>query len=636
MIIAIDFETYYSQEYSLSKMTETEYVLDPRFEIIMCAVKLGDAPSSVYVGAERVTECLAAVDWSRAAMLSHNCRFDGAILAWRYGHIPAFYLDTLSMARGMTHAVTGSSSLKSVARYLKLGVKGDEVVQARGKRLADFAPDELANYGSYCRNDNELCRAIFDKLRPKFPTRELALVDMNLRMFIEPQTHLNPSRLKAHRTVVRVSKQLVMDKVAYIADPSVFSSTAKFTALLESYGVDIPMKPSPADPSKMIPAMAKGDVAFKEMVDDPNQLPEVQALLAARVGSKSTIDETRAETLLRLSKLGTGAFPVPLKYYGAHTGRFSGDGGYNAQNLRRGGQLKKAIQAPPGWALVHRDASQIEARMVAWLANCGSLLDAFMAGRDVYCEFGSGVYRREITKANASERFCAKTAILSLQYAVGPARLRKALFIGDGRTSVSVDEEQAKSFVNYYRQRYNEVPMLWRHCDAVLLQMVADTNRVGAHGARRALQQTYPITVPAITSGRDALWLPNGMPIAYPALDWVEDPVTMERQFTYRGPRGEPRKIYGGKVTENVSQALARIVVTDIMFRVKQETGFRPFLMTHDSLDYCVPEEQAAWWHSYLHDQFAVRPTCAQTLPLASEGGYGRTLAEAERARSDT
>ncbi len=632
MIVALDFESYYSTEFSLSRMSEAAYILDARFETIMCAVKLGSAPSVLHVGHEAVAAALDAIDWSQAALLSHNTRFDGAILHWIFGHVPKLYLDTLSMARALVQSVTGKCSLKAVAAYLGVGEKGDEIVNARGKRLADFTPVELARYGEYCINDNELCRTIFDRFRTVFPASELSIVDAVIRMYVQPAVRLDPAKLVTHAHAVLVKQAAVMETVSHI-DRSVFSSNLKFAALLEEHGVDVPMKPS-TTPGKMIPALAKNDRAFKEMCEDPDYPLEVQALFAARLGVKSTIELTRTKALLRLSQAPWGPrgahwMPVPLRYSGAHTHRLSGDGGFNFQNLRRDSPIRDAIEAPPGHVILHRDSSQIEARGLAMLAGCKKLLDLYELRQDTYCAFASSVYGRKIVKADKLERFVGKTCTLGLGYQTGAEKLRHTLFIGNGGISVRIDLDEAARLVRLYRTEYREIPELWSRMETMLRIMVVEAGRapqgLRVHGDHRP--------VPGITPGQDALWLPNGLCISYPQIRFEKQvglSGKLENRLHYTDPFGGTRSIYGGKATENICQALARIVIMDVANRVVAETGVWPFLSTHDSLDYCVPEAEADWWDAYLEREFAVRPSWAPDWPLASEGGYGRTLAEAE------
>lgn len=637
MIVTVDFETYYSLgDYSLSRMSETDYILDPRFQTILCAIKVGSNPTEIHVGHERIAARFATLDWDNTALLSHNMRFDGAIAAWLFHVKPKLYLDTLSMARALTHVHAGGSSLKKVAKYLGLPDKGDAVVRASGKRLEDFAPEELREYADYCVNDCDLCYEIFQRFTKVFPVSELAVVDACLRMFVEPEVKLDQVKLTSHLAAVRALKAVIMAKVAHI-DPSVFSSNLKFAALLQIKGVEVPTKLSPATGLETF-ALAKNDRAFKELCEDEDQSLEVQALLAARLGSKSTIEETRTASLLNLSLRSWGNeqgwCPIPLKYFGAHTGRFSGDGGFNFQNLKRGSPIRAAIVAPDGYRIVHRDASQIEARMVAWLAGCESLLAAFAQGRDVYSEFASRVYGVPVTKADPGRRFVGKTSILGLGYGTAGPRLQHTLFIGNGGISVKVDLDEANRIVWLYRDTYREIPHLWHIADLMLDRMIdlggppSVATLIG-----HAIGTIKPM--PAVKITAEAIWLPNGLAIQYPGLhgEMVRKPDGRhQREVFYDGGAGRgATKLYGAKVCENISQALSRIVITDVIRRVQYATGYHPFLSTHDSLDYAVPVADAPAMDALLDTEFAITPSWADTLPLASEGGFGKSLADAER-----
>jgi hypothetical protein len=298
-IITGDFETYYDQQYSLRRMSTAAYILDHRFQTIMLSLKVDDGPSEVLIGHDRVARRLSQIDWNRAAWLSHHTNFDGAILAWRYGVMPKMYLDTLSMARATTHWVLGRSSLEKVSDYLGLPPKGHEVTKAIGKRLEHFTPAELDDYAAYCMRDNDNCFGIFQRLRPLFPASELRLIDLICRMFILPQVQLDPNVLAEHLHAVKVEKQATLDRVAHI-DKSVFSSNQKFAALLEGYGVEVPRKISPTTGRRDLRPRQAGP-RVQGAHEDESQPIEVQAVLAARLGVKSTIEETRTEKLLEHS-----------------------------------------------------------------------------------------------------------------------------------------------------------------------------------------------------------------------------------------------------------------------------------------------------------------------------------------------
>jgi DNA polymerase len=312
-IVVIDIETYYDKEYSLSKMTTESYVRDPRFEVIGVGVKINNHPTDWYTGGNP-GRFLRSLDYTDKAILCHNTAFDGAILSWHFGIRPRLWLDTLSMARPF-HQLTVGGSLAKLAAYYGLGKKGDEVVAAMGKRRADFTPEEIGRYGMYCINDVDLTRQLFDKLKRGFPASELLVIDQTLRMYTEPVIELDVPLLQQHLEEVRARKAALLDEVDVGIDD--IMSNPKFAAVLQRLGAEPPTKTSPTT-GKETWAFAKTDKGMTDLLEHPD--PAVQALVATRLGVKSTIEETRTEALIGVAS--RGKLPIMLNYYGAHTGRF--------------------------------------------------------------------------------------------------------------------------------------------------------------------------------------------------------------------------------------------------------------------------------------------------------------------------
>ena len=410
-IVTIDFETYYDQKFSLSKLTTEAYIRDPQFEIIGVGIKVNDYPTDWYAG-DNVGKFLKSLDYSKRAILCHNTAFDGAILAWHFGINPRLWLDTLSMARPL-HNLTVGGSLAALTTHYGLGKKGDEVVQALGKHKADFTAEELAKYGQYCINDVELTHALFNKLKVGFPSSELLVIDQTLRMYTEPVIELDVPLLEKHLEEVRTRKRMLLTDlgltgVSEEALTKMLMSNEIFAKYLKNLGIDPPTKIS-ARTGKEAWAFAKTDKGMTDLLEHPDE--RVQAVVTARLGTKSTIEETRTESLIGVA--GRGRLPIMLNYYGAHTGRFSGGDKLNLQNLPSRGNttIRRALKAPEGQLLVSCDSSQIEARTVAWVAGQVDLVQAFRDKRDVYSEFATEVYGRAITKDDKIERFVGKTCI---------------------------------------------------------------------------------------------------------------------------------------------------------------------------------------------------------------------------------
>lgn len=379
-IITLDFETYYSRQFSLTKLTTEEYVRSPDFEVIGVSVQVGSDEPVWFSGTRKETkEFLESFDFGSNLALAHNAMFDAAILSWHFDIHPKGWLDTLSMGRAL-HGTEVGGSLAVLAKHYELGVKGDEVLNALGKRRADFTPTELARYGEYCKNDVALTWSLFAAMSETFPKLELRLIDLTIRMFSEPLLQLDNKMLTNHLRQVQESKDALMGVLIVKGVTSDYlMSNPKFAVLLQAYGVEPPMKMSPTT-GKETYAFSKTDEEFKALLEHEN--PEVQALVATRLGIKSTLEETRTQRFIGISE--RGPMPVPLRYYAAHTGRWGGDDKLNLQNLPRGGALKYAIIPPAGYVMLDSDSSQIEARTLAWLAGQNDLVEAFEKGEDVY------------------------------------------------------------------------------------------------------------------------------------------------------------------------------------------------------------------------------------------------------------
>lgn len=623
-IVTIDFETYYSQQFSLSKMTTEHYVRSPEFEIIGLGVKVNDGPVDTYSGADPA-KFLKSIDYSDKAILCHNTAFDGAILSWRLGIKPKLWLDTLSMARPK-HQSTVGGSLKALTRLYELGEKGEEVIQAMGKRRADFSPQELAQYMRYCANDVDLTYQLFKKLRKGFPVSELLVIDQTLRMYTEPTIELDVELLNHHLGEVVASKLALMDSIGG-SGKDIIMSNDKFAKLLRRRGVDVPMKKS-VSTGKDTYAFAKTDLAFLDLQEHPD--PIVQTLVGARLGLKSTLEETRTNSLIGVAD--RGRLPIMLNYYGAHTGRFSGGDKLNLQNLpsRGNNTIRRALKAPEGSAIVSCDSSQIEARMVAYLAGQADLVQWFREGRDVYSEFASEIYNRKITKADKVERFVGKTCILGLGYMTGAAKLRDTLKRGQGDISVDLTEDEAKEIVAIYRRKNHRIVELWTQCGYALSGMLA--GREGQIGN-------------LLTYNGSGILLPNGMRLTYHGLSadsnkftYISDRRMFDRAMKARlsgdmsgvgtGVVAGQSHLYGGKVTENVVQALARIVVSEQMVAIRN-AGYHVAFQVHDENVCVVPEGKSQQAMKDIVSIMSTAPDWAPDLPVACEAGVGLNYGDA-------
>lgn len=600
-MITIDFETYYATDFSLTKVTTEEYVRSDRFQVIGVAVKVNDEPTEWFSGDFVQTAMwLQRFQWEDHFVLAHNAMFDAAILSWRFGIRPKAWLDTLSMARAML-GPNAKVGLASLAEQFGLGAKGFEVNDAKGKRLEDFSPQELADYGGYCVNDVELTYKLYAELNANFPTKEKRLIDITIRMFSDPMLELDTEALEQHLIGVRERKAKLFETSGITKE--VLNSSAKFAALLQSHGVWPPTKISPAT-GKETYAFAKSDQDFVLLLDHPKE--EVQAIVAARLGAKSTLEETRTERFIDIAKRGpifgsVRRMPIPLKYYAAHTGRWGGSDKVNLQNLpsrgAEGGKLKRCIVAPRGHVIIDCDSSQIEARVLAWLAGEQTLLGLFRKGEDVYKYMASAIYNCYPEAVTPEQRFIGKTTVLGAGYGMGGDKFQAQL----ANMGKNVDIDMCKHIIKQYRQSNRAISNWWLELNQVLQAIMAgkevEVDKVG-------LMTTSPML---------GIELPNGLFLNYPELTKGTN-----NDYSYMTRMGRNR-IYGGKVAENLCQAVARCIIGEQIIEI--EKRHRVVLTVHDAVACVVPEAEAVEARAFIEQCMRTSPKWAQALPLNCESG---------------
>jgi DNA polymerase len=595
-LITIDFETYYDKKFSLSKMTTEAYIRDPRFEVIGVAVKVNNGPTEWASGTHgQIRGYLKEFNWRDAIVVAHNTMFDGAILSWLFGIRPRVWADTLCIGRAI-HGVEAGGSLKAMAERYKIGVKGTEVLDALGKRRDDFTPDELSKYGDYCVNDVELTYNLFGLMSKRFPKQELKIIDLTLRMFIEPRLDLDLGLLEGHLEDIKDIKDKLLEDSG--TDRKKLMSNPKFADLLRSFDVIPPTKISPTT-GKETYAFAKSDEKFKALNEHEDF--RVQAIVAARLGLKSTLEETRTQRFIDIAK--RGLLPVPVKYYAAHTGRWGGADKINLQNLPsrgpNGKKLKRSIVAPDGYMLVDCDSSQIEARVLSWLAGQDDLTEAFRVGDDVYKK------EEDVTK---DQRFVGKTTILGAGYGMGAVRFKDQL----QSFGFDIELDEARRIINIYRNENSDISGLWNSASDMLFYMEQGTSTdFGKEGV--------------ISVQDKALKLPSGLLMRYD--DLKGETVEGRTEYTYKTRRGRTR-IYGGKVVENVCQAVARCIIGEQMLKINRH--YHVVLTVHDSVVCCVPEDEVGEAQRYIEECMRWLPDWAEGLPIDCESGVAKSYGDCE------
>lgn len=656
-LVILDFETYYDPpHYGLKSMTTEEYVRHKLFESIGFSLKVGDQPAQWFTGDHAYQKSvMQQLDWSRTVMAGHNNRFDASILNWRFGMRPAKYMDTLSMARGLVGLDT-SCSLEKLGEYFKLPLqKGHEVVKAMGKRRADFTPQEMADYGAYCVNDAEMCYMLLQILAPMMLPDELKLIDWTIRAYVEPQIVLNETVLRQELAAFQQRRGTLLQACG-VQDIAELRSDDRMAQLLDLVGVQPPTKLSPKQKNpdgspKRVWAFSKQDLEFMDLLESEDE--QVVQLVEARIGSKSSIVESRLQRLI--SSASRGQLPMPLVYAGATpTRRWAGDDSINVQNFPRNkparnpdgstkvdakgevvmdfSPLRRALMAPPGKKMAAADLSQIELRVNAWQSGQRDVLEILRNKGDVYSDQATALFGYEVTKSSGKtvhqlERFVGKTTELQCGYQCGHLKFLHSLKVAakrDGMRLPDTSEEFGRRIVNGYRQKRDRIKQFWYTAgDALEKVAYGMSGSIGPYEVRD-----------------HKIWLPNGSYLYYPDLRYLEktEPGEIGCEWSYARVKGRNRvrrKMYGGKLVENITQAVARLFVSDAMLRletIKYNDGRRVF-----DIVFTVHDEIVVVYDENLSDDYVTdalrwamttNPVWAPDLPLACDIGIARNYAE--------
>lgn len=657
-LLILDFESYYASDYSLKKLTPPEYILGPKFEVIMCSVKVDGGPAK-FVDGPDFGNWIAQYDPAECTTVTFNALFDNCILAWHYGFVPSRMFCAMRMAAAMDGHKLASVSLASVCRHLHLKEKGRTIESVMGMRRADIMaqPRLWEEFKGYCLDDSDRCQEIFDHYYPMFPTAERKIMDRVLRCAVQPKFQVDTEMLSQHLADLEVERiemlheagmppfDMIEESEKIEAHIEAFAKTLrsnpKFEKILESYGVDIEYKDSGTavdeqGKAKQIPAFAKTDEFMEKLQEHEN--PVVQALACARLGLRSTIEVSRGQRILDLASLpwacyrdGSprmytgGTLPIPLKYSAAHTHRLGGDWSINMQNLPSGrgkkkSKLRKSLVAPPGHSVVVADLAQIECRINAWLCGEQALLDVFAAGGDPYAELAIRIF--EIINFNktthALERFIGKSGELGLGFGCGHVKfynmvVRSARLLGmDMKQLFAVwTPELAEKSVSQYRTLRWRVKATW---DA--LKIILETAWLGV---------TAPVKFGPCVIGHGYVEGPGGLKMQYADPRWDETGNSL--LYTY-GKR--VHRMYAPKFLENIVQFLARIVVMNASLRISDRTGIHFSLQAHDELVWIVPDAAVALFKTIVMAEMCRRPSWAQDIPLNAECNHGPSYGDAK------
>ncbi len=535
---------------------------------------------------EEASRWFSLVEDPRFTLVAHNVEFEKNILLHKFGiDIPITrWSDTAARAARMSLP----RSLEDVGAALGLDeqkdVEGHRVMMklARTRRISkdlrdEFwssatKPEDFERLYEYCKQDVEVMRVI-DRLLPDLSEEERSIWMLTVRMN-ELGVKVDLDSIPAAQEEAKAATKLLVDE---------------FTSLV---GVG-PNSPRAAGLLKMT-SMDKAAVreALKTATGSRKRALELRKLVARSSVKKLHAFEART--------MKDGRIRGSLMYAGAErTLRWAG-GGVQPQNFPRGmGKATEEAFDALGLGLFTEsyddvlkaladmlrgffvgpflvgDFAQIEARVLAWLAGQEDLVETFRTGGDPYCEMASKIYRRPITKKDKDERFIGKTVVLGAGYGLGALKFQTQL---DTQYDVQIELDFAETSIRAFRSKYAEIPKLWRKLERGFAYAVGQGSkrvRVGPVLMGTLEVNGIPFAFIELPSGRKMFY-------AQPSLK-EDGRVHYLGRNLYAGGRWEQVSTYGGKLTENIVQAISRDLLAQAMLRL-DAAGFKLALTIHDEV----------------------------------------------------
>lgn len=621
--VTLDFETEFSDDYTLSKSTTEGYVRDARFKALGCAVKMSPDLPTRWWHANELPEFFASIDWSTKSILCHHANFDGLILSHHYNVRPKFWFDTLCMARLLlgNHLSVG---LDALAKHFKLQAKTVPYNLFKGRSWEQCVPVVQEQIALGACHDVELTFELFKILGKQMPKEEYAIVDLVTRMFTEPCLRADMQILADVWRDEAVRKQKAMADLN--VNEAELQSAEKFAELLRAEGVEIGYKPSPKHPDKTIYAFAKTDQFMRDLLEDEDD--RIRTLAEARLGQKSNIMQTRAETLGRMGR--RGPLCVYLRYAGAGTLRVSGGDGANWLNFKRRSPIRKAILAPEGYFLAPIDSSQIECRVLHFLAGGINepVIQKFIANEDPYVDLATRFYGEQIYKPGKDDprkdemeakRGMGKQGRLMCGYGAAGPKFKITAKNGLYGPSVDIPLEEATRFVKLYRQDNPSI------C-AKNTGYWAQASRMIARLAGGDPCDWGPLHVE-----NHRLYVPNGAPLIYDTLEYYKPPTDERHKYKEWEQDGFWRvktrqgwkTMHGPKLTQNICEAVSRLIVSQAAIRIAR-AGYRILNWPYDELLCLIPRDNHEARHvEFLLGEMRREPTWLPGIPLDAEVSVG-------------
>jgi DNA polymerase len=660
-ILVIDFETYFDTDYTLSKMSTVEYVTDPRFEFTGLGIEILNHPKAngpIFIPGPDVPWAIKRLQklfgkaLHNCTVVAKNCKFDMLILAEKFGIYPAYPLDIEDLSR--TYDSRMSHRLKDLVSYFNLAKPKGDTQQFKGLHYGEMSKEQQANLAEYGRTDIELETALLKILLPYItnPAFELALARHTLNLYLKPTLTMDYGL--AEQTIQDMDAELNKSLKLVGSTKKEISGTLSFTKILKQALYDLPipekMPVKTGKPGKnmvallgqsgVIPALAKTDEGFKQLLNHKDE--KIRNLIKAKVAIKSWPNWIkRVQSMVNQCKASGNKLRVPLKYYGGHTGRWSGTEKINLQNLGGRGrgvaihpliaQVRNLLIAPDGYKLLIDDSAQIEARLLAWLAGQDDLVRGFANGEDIYSVFATTLFGEKVWKPGPDEqtreaktakirRGFGKDAILGCGYGMGTnkfyGRCRENDSLRPLFDSGEYDWDFVDGLIKTYRKMYKKIPKLWQNVEKAFRFVCRYSDQMKEYPT---IQEHYLINNPDVPfqpllrfwkSGNTVnIQLPSGRVLYY-------HHARVNRRGDIRYHYG---KLWGGSLVENIIQAIARDLLGYWILECEAQ-GIPVCLHCHDEVvSYSFGGNESADLER-MNRIMSTGPDWAEGLPLAAEG----------------
>ncbi len=656
-VLVIDFESYFDSDYSITKMSTIEYICDPRFEFtgvsvatlgIGCdkAIKFWPKPY-LMDGSLGDIQTIFGEGLEQCTVVAKNCKFDMTILAVKFGIIPPYVIDVDDLLRHYDARM--SHKMKDVTKMFELQSKGD-TAQFKGLHYEDMDDKTKADLADYCKNDIDIEVKLLQLLLPKMsnPQVEIPVARHTLDLYLKPKIKFDFKRAADLKIKMLIELEQTAGTTGHTKKE--LSGNLSFVELLQAAlpeGEKVPTKSG--KPGKnmtkllghpgVIPAFAKDDLGFQELLVHSDVA--VRNMCLARQAIRSwPLHIKRVNNMEAQAKTSDGLLRVPLHYYGAHTGRWSGGEKINLQNLGgrgRGGQgthpliaaIRSLLGTPDGHTLGIADSAQIEARVLAWFANQEDLVKGFANGEDIYSVFATKLFGGAVYKPKEDEfpsvkkllkirRGFGKDSILGCGYGMGVNKFYdNCISNSDIRPlfdSGEYDRKFIEKLIKTYRTTYSRIPGFWKDVENAFKWVIKYpheqaqvSKKYDKHGNASGFKLTF-----SNRKGTVHIKLPSGRELTYRHCALKQTTMGPEIRWHYG-------HLWGGSITENIVQAAARDLLAYWILEMDKDN--LPIVLTaHDEIVCMLCQDKACSDLQGMLDTMCKGPEWADGLPLDAEG----------------